>query len=100
MTLGQFPASPQARPGPEPLDNASLQPNKPHRIENQARDDQKDQPQPYQKDRDKSEPDERQETAQDDVQRLGRPDRPAAYVLKRRVNDDRLAERGEHDQRA
>src|SRR5262249_29521196 len=40
MTVSQFPASSQAGQGPEPLDNASRQPNKPHRVENQARDDQ------------------------------------------------------------
>src|SRR5262249_41147422 len=57
MTVSQFPASSKAGQGPEPLDNASRQPNKPHRVENQARDDQKGKPQKNQDLRDKCGPD-------------------------------------------
>src|SRR5262249_52980722 len=42
MTLGQVPASAQACPGSEPLHNAGRHRDKPHPVEDQARDDRED----------------------------------------------------------
>ena len=97
MPLGELRAAPHAGDRAQPLDDTGRRGDEPHRQQDQARNDQQDGGKSHQQRHDDREPDDGKKSLQADLERLAQVDRPAAHVLERPVEHDRLAQRVEHD---